>query len=279
MLLGKNYQWEWEPNQDTAFTAVKQELTAPTVLTLYDPNADTKISVDESSYGLGAVLLQTKSDNSWKPVAYSSRTLTAAKCHYAQIEKEALATTWACEKFAEYILGMKITIETDHKPLVPLFNTKHLDQMPPRVLRFFLRLNQFNFRIHHTPGKDLHLADTLSRAPTNTPGVNGVTFTQEVVSFLETVIAALQTSPDRLQQYQDTQSSDAVCSTLQKYCTSGWLDKRRLPSNIKPYWNKLIFYYLKTRRCKYYILNIVYIKHELPWIRNLRNPLAKIYLK
>ena len=36
-------------------------------------------------------------------------------------------------------------------------------------------------------------------------------------------------------------------------------------------WNKLIFLYLKTRPCKYYILNIVilYIKlHKLSWIRN-----------
>ena len=131
---------------------------------------------------------------------------------------------------------MKTTIETDHKPLVPLFSTKRLDQMPPRILRFRLRLNRFNFRIHHTPGKDLHLADTLSRAPTSTPGANSVAFTQKIESFLETVIAALPASPDRLQQYQDAQSSDAICSTLQKYCTSGWPDKRHLPSNIKPYW-------------------------------------------
>ena len=236
-LLVKNNQWEWGPNQDAAFAAVKQELTAPTVLTLYDPNVNTKISADASSYELGAVLSQRKGDSdSWKPVAYSSRTLTEAECHYAQIEKEALTTTWACEKFAKYILGMKITIETDHKPLVPLFSTKRLDQMPPRILRFRLRLNRFNFRIHHTPGKDLHLADTLSRAPTSTPGVNSVAFTQEIESFLETVIAALPASPDRLQQYQDAQSSDAICSTLQKYCTSGWLDKRHLPSDIKLYW-------------------------------------------
>ena len=86
--------------------------------------------------------------------------------------------------------------------------------MPPRVLRFRLRLNRFNFRIHHTPRQDLHLVDTLSRAPTNTPGVNSVAFTQEIESFLETVIAALSASPDRLQQYQDAQSSNAVCSTL-----------------------------------------------------------------
>ena len=61
-------------------------------------------------------------------------------------------------------------------------------------------------------------------------------FTQEIESFLETVIAALPASPDRLQQYRDAQSCDAICSTLQKYCTSGWPDRRHLPSNIKPYW-------------------------------------------
>lgn len=43
ILLGRNYQLEWGPNQDAVFTAVKQELTAPNVLTLYDPYADTKI--------------------------------------------------------------------------------------------------------------------------------------------------------------------------------------------------------------------------------------------
>ena len=36
--------------------------------------------------------------------------------------------------------------------------------------------------------------------------------------------------------------------------------------------NKLIFLYLKTRCCKHYTLNIVYITHhKLSWIRNLRN--------
>ena len=63
-----------------------------------------KMSADASSYGLGTVLLQRKGDSdSWKPVAYSSRAHTEAECHYAKIEKEALMTTWMCEKFAEYI--------------------------------------------------------------------------------------------------------------------------------------------------------------------------------
>ena len=72
-----------------------------------NPEADTKISADDSSYGLGAVLLQKCSDG-WRPVAYDSRAMTETEGRYAQIEKEALAVTWACEKFATYILGKKI---------------------------------------------------------------------------------------------------------------------------------------------------------------------------
>ena len=237
-LLSKNCHWTWGPSQESAFVALKQELTTPTLLRLYDPNAQTKTSPDALSYGLGAVLLQRNdSADSWKPVAYCFRTLTESECHYAQIEKEALATTWAREKFAEYVLGKRMLIETDHKPLVPLFSTKELDQMPPRVLCFRLRLDRFDFSIHHTPGKTLHLADILSRAPVSLPGNNSIEFMQEVESFIQRVIAALPAKVDRLQQYCDAQTTDVVCSKLKTYCTTGWPDKRHLPCDIKPYWN------------------------------------------
>ena len=75
-----------------------------------------------------------------------------------------LATTWACERFTNYILGKQIQIETDHKPLVPLLSTRHLDDLPPRILCFRLRLMRFDYTISHVPGKLLYTADTLSRA-------------------------------------------------------------------------------------------------------------------
>jgi len=118
-LLGKNTTWVWGPSQSEAFSLVKEELSKPTTLALYDPKVPTKVSADASSYGLGAVLTQ-EMESKWRPVAYASRSMTDTEKRYAQIEKEALAITWACKKFSDYILGKSITIETDHKPLVPL---------------------------------------------------------------------------------------------------------------------------------------------------------------
>ena len=123
-----------------------------------------KVSADSSSYGLGAVLMQEHSQV-WKPVSFASRALTATEMRYAQVEKEALASTWACERFQDYIIGVDFLLETDHKPLVALLGNKDLDQLPPRIQRMSMRLMRFKFSVAHVPGKQLITADTLSRAP------------------------------------------------------------------------------------------------------------------
>ena len=135
-LLSAKSSWLWGPEQAEAFKKVKTELTEnPKVMALYNPVGKTKLSADASSYGLGGVLLQ-KVEGTWKPVAYTSWSVSTTEERYAQIEKEALAITWACDKFSMYILGKNFEIETDHKPLVPLLTSKPLDNLPPRILRF-----------------------------------------------------------------------------------------------------------------------------------------------
>ncbi len=234
-LLGKKSVWLWGDPQEAAFRRVKEELVKPTVLALYDLERETKISADASSHGLGAVLLQ-KFDSEWRPVAFASRSMTDTERRYAQIEKEALATTWACERFSDYILGRHCEIETDHKPLVPLLSSKNLDDLPPRILRFRLRLNRFQYSIQHVPGKYMYTADTLSRAPSVETSDDHVSLQGEVETFVAAVAANLPASAERLEAYRISQTRDATCSQVVKFCQSEWPAKQRISTELKPYW-------------------------------------------
>jgi len=132
-LLSTKSQWKWDIPQEEAFKQLKNLLSSSEVLALYDPSLETVVSADASAYGLGAVLRQRQTDGKLRPVAYISRALTETEQRYAQIEKEALGITWACERFQDYLIGIHFHIETDHKPLVPLLSSKSLDEMPLRV--------------------------------------------------------------------------------------------------------------------------------------------------
>ena len=82
------------------------------------------------------------------------------ECRYAQIEKEASAITWACERFTDYIVAKSIVAETDHKPLAPLLNTRTLDEVPPRVQRLRRRLMRFHFKaVTYVPGNEMYIAE------------------------------------------------------------------------------------------------------------------------
>lgn len=146
-LLKTSNMWAWGDPQQAAFESIKQALSRPPGMALYSTRAQTTVSADASSYGLGAVLLQRQEDGTMKPVAYASRALTETERRYAQIEKEALAITWACERFSDFLIGIEFYIETDHKALVPLLGSKNLDELPPRVQRLKMRLMRYTYTI------------------------------------------------------------------------------------------------------------------------------------
>jgi hypothetical protein len=164
--------FRWGHDQQRAFNNIKEELSSPPGLALYNAKVETVVSADASSFGLGAVLLQRQEEGHLKPVAYSSRSLTDTEKRYAQIEKEALAITWSCKCFSDYLVGIRFHVETDHKPLVPLLGSKSLDELPPRIQRLRMRLMAFCYSISHVAGNNLATADVLSRAPLREKEVN-----------------------------------------------------------------------------------------------------------
>ena len=113
---------------------------------------------DASESGLGAVIMQEG-----QPVAFSSRALTNTEKNYAQIEKDSLSIVHGCIHFDQYVYGREITVQTDDTPLANILKIPLL-QAPGRLQRMLLQLQRYHLKVVYKPGKELLIADTLSRA-------------------------------------------------------------------------------------------------------------------
>ena len=205
------------------------------MLALFDPGHPTTVSADASSFGLGAVLLQKTPSGDQRPVAYASRAMTPTEQRYAQIEKESLALTWACDRFADYLVGLKFHIETDHKPLAPLFSTKQLGELPLRIQRFRMRMMRYHFYISHVPGKSLITADALSRAPATKASTEDCSLQEEVEAYVEATYMAIPATEKRLEEIRRHQEDDEILQLIRMYCQTGWPAKEAVPRVVRPY--------------------------------------------
>ena len=194
------------PAQQEAFVKVKDLITSTPVLAFYDLGKPTLVSADASSFGMGGVIMQ-QHDSEWKPVAFCSRTLSEAGRKYAQIEKECPAAVWACKRFARYLCGLSsFKLLTDHKPLVPLINTKDLDQVPLRCQRLLIRMMRYNPTAVYTPGKDLVIADALSRNPLTNRYIDSLE--EEVTAHVAAVEATRPAAASKLTQIRRETQTD-----------------------------------------------------------------------
>jgi hypothetical protein len=103
--------WKWEIEEETAFRKLQNELTSDRVMAYFDPTKPTKVLVDASPTGLGAILMQ------------DGKAISADWCpsRYSQTEREMLAVVWATEHYHLYLYGAKFAVITDHKPLLGIF--------------------------------------------------------------------------------------------------------------------------------------------------------------
>ncbi|KAG7470251.1 hypothetical protein JOB18_004401 [Solea senegalensis] len=113
--------------------------------------------VPQAMDGLGACLLQDG-----HPIAYTSRALTEPERNYTQIERELLAIVSAVRKFHQHAYGVRVDVQSDHKPLENILK-KPLDTALSRLQRMLLQLQKYDLNVLYKPGKELLIADKVPR--------------------------------------------------------------------------------------------------------------------
>ncbi len=180
---------EWTESPDKCFNNLKQILCSELVLSLPDFEQDMIITTDASDNGYGAVLEQyiRTEDGSYnkRPIEYFSKSYTPAQKNYSTTEKELLAVVMSVEHFHSYVYGRKFTIYTDHLPNTLLWNKL---QPHPRVERWMMRMELYQFEIKYKPGHENVLADFLSRPQSNEePQEAGEEYLDQLVAGIETI--------------------------------------------------------------------------------------------
>lgn len=160
-LKGKNRKEsiEWSAEMQKAFEEVKRKLTDQPIL--YAPNYEHPfiVQTDASDLGVGVILAQ-RIEKEEHPILYLSRKFTAPERNYTTTEKECAAIIFAIKKLKHYLDGQKFTIETDHDPLVWL---KRNAGKNPRLMRWALTLQPYDYTVIHRPGREIAHVDCLSR--------------------------------------------------------------------------------------------------------------------
>ena len=222
-LLKKDAEFQWTEMHQKAFELVKASICKETTLAYFDRDKESTIQVDASGRGLGAVLLKDE-----QPMAYASNSLTDAEKRYANIERELLAVVYGAERFHTYVYGKHFKMESDHKPL-EVIQLKNLTAAPPRLQRMLLRIQNYDMTIEYRPGKELLLADGLSRLPNPRSK-------QEID--LDISVNMVQFSNNKIQQLRSESKSDPVLNSLQDIIVNGWPNRRyEIAKQLRPFWS------------------------------------------
>lgn len=106
-------------------------------------------------------------DDSERPIAFASRSLSKSEKNYSQIDKEATAIYWDHKKIFHYCYRRKFILVSDHKPLTTIFHPyKTLPTMSTmRLFHYAHFLSGFDCTIEHRTSLNNGNSDYLSRFP------------------------------------------------------------------------------------------------------------------
>jgi hypothetical protein len=86
---------------------------------------------------------------------------------------------------------------------------------------------KFRYTISHVPGKDLIIADALSRAPSRNIDKSEGDFENDTTAFVDMIMESFPASNNRLEEIRREQASDLIIQELSRLYRKGWKKNRR----------------------------------------------------
>jgi len=189
-LLSTSATFQWTPACEEALTKLKAALTSAPILSYADFTKPFLVHTDASRDGLAGVLSQMDASGKEHPIAFISRKLSKDEVKWDMRELEALAVVWTCETFRPYLLGHKFTLYTDNSAVRYMLT----NQKNAKLVRWSLRLSEFDFILQHRAGSANANADGPSRNPVDS--ISDVEPHPVQVTFPDALVCTVSTSDD-----------------------------------------------------------------------------------
>ena len=165
-MTRKDFQWDqntWDPERLKAFNDFKDALLNS--FTIFYPNYELPwiLRTDASTHGVAFILFQVHratpdAETELQPILIASQKFSPQARNWTTIEQEAYGVYFAVYKASYYLRCKEFVIETDHA------NLQWMEaSIVPKIMRWRVYLQSFNFSVRHIAGKLNLVADWLSR--------------------------------------------------------------------------------------------------------------------
>ena len=201
-LLKKTVPFKWTAKCQSAFSALKEKLISPPILSYPQFDRQFILYCDASNNSISYISGQKYDQNREYVIAYTGRSLNSAEKQWPVTHLEGLALVEGIKHFHIYLCHKPFVVYTDHAALKWMRYNKNVTG---RLARWSILLQSYDFEIIHKAGKLNTNADGLSRREykNTSPPQNTV---ESGIHDLTSEISSMKTTPQSCLLSQEVNS-------------------------------------------------------------------------
>ena len=147
----------WNEETTASFKAATKLVDECPKLHFLDDSSEIILQTDACNTGMGAYLFQMR-EGKEIPIAFMSKAFDERLSKWCTFQQEGFAIFYAMKKWRHLLLDRKFKLMTDHANLLYL-----KDSSDPKVLRWMVSIQEYDFDVQHIKGVDNKVADAFSR--------------------------------------------------------------------------------------------------------------------